>query len=239
MALLAARLPPDALRRELARPLLGLLDADFYASYVWDEAAGRFGRGIGCNVDAMHSRHYEDRFQFDDPLTPPLMARRVPTRVSDVLPQRALLATPFFRDFLRPDGLCWGLNAYAHDGLRHLGDLRIWRARTRPDFDPDHVALLQLVYPALVRGLAEGAPAAAAPSATRDPVSLLLQHTGLTRREAEVAALAWQGRGDKEIARTLQIGFTTVRTHLGGAFRKLGCERRTELAHRLAPLLLQ
>lgn len=242
MELLAARLPADELRTELARPVLGLLDADFYASYVWDNGQGRFARGVACNVDPVHGRRYEDCFQFDDPLTPVLHARRVPTRVTDVLPQRALLTTPFWHDFLRPDGLYWGINAYAHDGRRDLGDLRVWRRRGRPNFDSDDVALLRTIYPALVRALQldDGQPPFGAPLPSGAAlVALLLARTPLSRREAEVATLACEGRSDKDIARALQIGFTTVRSHLAAAFRKLGCEGRTCLAYRVAQLVLQ
>ena len=229
MALLASGLPGDAMRQELARPLLGLLDADFYASYVWDDDAGCFAHGVSFNVSPVHGQIYEDRFQYDDPLTPVLKARRVPTRVTDVLAQRELLATSFFNEFLRPDGLHWGVNAYAHEGQRHLGDLRIWRRRGRADFDADDLGLLHLIYPALVRALPE----------RRALAALLVESLGLSLREAEVAALAYEGLADKDIARALQIGFTTVRTHLASIFRKLGCEGRTRRTHRLSQLLLQ
>ena len=79
IALLATPMPADDLRRALAAPMLGLLEADFYASYVWDAAAGRFVRGVAMNVNPVHGQHYEERYQFDDPLTPRLLARRSPS----------------------------------------------------------------------------------------------------------------------------------------------------------------
>lgn len=238
IALLATPMPADELRGALAAPMLGLLEADFYASYVWDEATGRFVRGVALNVNPVHGQHYEERFQFDDPLTPLLLARRSPTRATDVLPQHELQATGFFNDFLRPDGLHWGVNAYAHDGGRHLGDLRIWRRRTRANFDDDDLAVLRLVYPALVQALSRSADRTAlfaVPS--RDALAArLVRCAALSRREAEVAALASEGLTDKDIARALGIGFTTVRTHLASAFRKLGCDGRNRLAHLVAQL---
>lgn len=239
--LLATPMPSDELRRALAAPMLGLLEADFYASYVWDESSRRFVQGVALNLNPVHGQRYEERFQFDDPLTPRLLARRAPTRATDVLPQRELLATGFFNDFLRPDGLHWGVNAYAHDGRQHLGDLRIWRRRTRPDFDDDDLAVLRMVYPALVQALARGAGAAGAAGSAAVPsrealIDQLMQIARLSRREAEVAALASEGLPDKDIARALGIGFTTVRTHLATAFRKLGCDGRNRLAHRIGQM---
>ncbi len=238
--LLATPMPGNELRRALAEPMLGLLEADFYASYVWDESSRRFVQGVSLNLNPVHGQRYEDCFQFSDPLTPRLLARRAPTRVTDVLPQRELLATGFFNDFLRPDGLHWGVNAYAHDGLRHLGDLRIWRRKSRRNFDDDDLAALRMVYPALVQALARS-PSINVPIPDPGHGSLkdrLVKVGKLSHREADVAALAYEGLADKDIARTLAIGFTTVRTHLAAAFRKLGCEGRNRLAHRIGQLPL-
>jgi DNA-binding CsgD family transcriptional regulator len=60
-----------------------------------------------------------------------------------------------------------------------------------------------------------------------------LDGLGLATREREVALLAARGRGDREIARDLGIGFATVRTYLQRAFLKLGVSNRTELAARI------
>lgn len=240
MELLATPMVADDLRRELAGPMLRLLDADFYASYVWDASDGRFVGGVALNLDLVHGQRYEGRFQFDDPLTPRLLERRTPTRATDVLPQRELQSTAFFNDFLRPDGLHWGVNAFAHDGQRHLGDLRIWRRRTRQNFDDDDLAVLRLVYPALVQALARSAaPGAPAARPTREVLAeQLTRCVALSRREAQVTVLACEGLADKDIARTLGIGFTTVRTHLAAAYRKLGCNGRNGLAHHIQQMPL-
>jgi len=52
----------------------------------------------------------------------------------------------------------------------------------------------------------------------------------LTLRELEVAGMVAGGASDKEVARELGIGFTTVRTHLKNVMAKLDCRNRTELA---------
>jgi NarL family two-component system response regulator LiaR len=52
----------------------------------------------------------------------------------------------------------------------------------------------------------------------------------LTEREAEVLKLVAQGQTNAEIAKTLSIGVTTVRTHVGNLLSKLGCANRTQLA---------
>ena len=52
----------------------------------------------------------------------------------------------------------------------------------------------------------------------------------LTERETEVLRLLAQGRANKEIARALQIGEQTVKTHVGNILAKLGVQSRTQAA---------
>lgn len=61
------------------------------------------------------------------------------------------------------------------------------------------------------------------------PLDLSTQY-GLTPREQEVVHLVSKGLSDKEVASLLGIGFTTLRTHLNNAMRKIGCNNRTEMA---------
>lgn len=52
----------------------------------------------------------------------------------------------------------------------------------------------------------------------------------LTEREIEVLRLVAQGQSNQEIAKTLIIGTTTVRTHVSSLLAKLGFSNRTQLA---------
>jgi DNA-binding CsgD family transcriptional regulator len=53
---------------------------------------------------------------------------------------------------------------------------------------------------------------------------------GLTRQEAKLLMLACRGATNKDAAKALGLSQSTVKFHLGNAYRKLGCRRRSEAA---------
>lgn len=217
-ALLAEDLGEREIRLALGQALLDLLRADQFASFVWDEPARRFGDGVWLHMDSTNLAQYDAWFQYHDPITFKLQACRQATAVSEVMPHSELARTEFFNDFLARDGLHWGINLHAYDGDRALGDLRIWRARTRREFEPHDKALLDLIEPAFIAALRRARPADAAPGFTPSP------------REREVALAVLQGLTDKQIARALGVSVSSVRTYLNRLFEKTGTSRRAGLA---------
>jgi DNA-binding CsgD family transcriptional regulator len=251
--LLAEGLASRELREQVGRALLDLLRADQFASYVWDGQAGRFADAVWLNMEGSNLARYESWFQYHDPITFELQRRRHATAVSEVMPHRELRRTEFFVDFLARDGLHWGINLHAFDGAHALGDLRIWRARQRSEFEPRDKALLDLVEPAFVAALRRArtwreptvdpnaagreATAIAAPADRdfgRGADSLVgcgpHPRSPFSARERAVAELIAAGRTDKEIARALGISVSSVRTYLRRLADKTGANRRAALA---------
>ena len=223
-------------RERIGLHLLDLLDADYYASYVWDPAKSVFGSRIALNMSDSNLSSYEAYYQHHDPITRQLQQSRNATLVEQVMPQSELVRTEFFNDFLFRDGLYWGVNLYAWDGDDNIGDMRIWRSRRRERFGAETLELLELVKPAFVAALkrvrALHADEALLPASSRPATSW----SNLSARERSIVQLASLGLRDKAIAQRLGIGFTTVRTHLGHAFRKLGVQNRTQLVDQVARL---
>ena len=150
--LLAEDMDERAMRLAVGAALLDLLQADQFASFVWD--GRRFGDGVWLQMDPANLARYDRWYQYRDPITFQLQARRHATPVSAVMPHAELARTEFFNDFLARDGLHWGINLHAFDGDQALGDLRIWRGRQRREFTPHDRALLDLVEPAFIAALA-------------------------------------------------------------------------------------
>ena len=117
------------LRDRVGPLLLRLLNAQFFASYVWSERSATFEERVAVNMTDENLRSYESHYQFCDPITPILQRRRRATAVAEIISRRCLESTEFFNDFLARDGLHFGMNYYAYAGGINIGDLRIWRAR--------------------------------------------------------------------------------------------------------------
>lgn len=223
--LLAEDMAEHEVRERIGFGLLDLLRADHFASFVWDDSARRFGNRVAINMSEDILASYDAYYQFRDPITFKLQARREPTLVTQVMPQRELMRTEFFSDFLARDGLHWGVNVYSYAGERNLGDLRIWRGSTRENFDAHTLELLRLIGPAFAGALRR---------ASRSPQVVIelpsLAAAILSPRELEVARMVSEGLTDKQIAKRLAVEMSTVRTHLNRAFAKLGVSRRGGLA---------
>lgn len=239
MLALAESHAEQEVREKLGLLMLQLLGAQYYASFVWDDARRRFGRCVHIDMDAANLQRYESHFQFHDPITPQLQRHRQAVCVTQVMPQTQLKKTEFFNDFLARDGLYWGINLYAWFDDENLGDMRIWRDRRRENFSQHDVELLNLIRPAfgaaLRRCRREAPLATPAATAARAGQPRADAFNALSPREGTVARLVAQGLPDKEVAARLGISVTTVRTHVDHAFRKLGVDNRVMLARRLAP----
>jgi DNA-binding CsgD family transcriptional regulator len=240
MRLLAEADDADALRGDLALPMLDLLQADTYVSFTWNADAERFDRVKALNMSLDNLRTWDAYYRFIDPLTAPMLARRHPTIATQILCQDDLGKTEFFNDFLARDQMHWGINVYVFAQAQCTGDMRIWRRRVRGNFDANEMAALRLVEPAFAGALARlqwQAEPSAEPQARESVVELLRRTSALSQREAEVAALLLSGCPDKLIASRMAVEARTVRFHLSNAFRKLRVDNRTELAARVQALV--
>ena len=223
--LLSEDLAERDVREAVGHHLLELLEADYYASFVWQDAAGRFDKAVFLNMDPKNLANYDSYYQYHDPITFKLQARRDATLVTQVMPQRELMRTEFFNDFLARDGPHWGVNAYSFVGGRNIGDVRIWRGRRRENFDGHTLELLRLIEPAFTGALVRAAGGGtAAIAADGSPI------LKLSVREFEIARMISDDLSDKEIAHRLQVEVSTVRTHIERIFAKLGVRRRSGVA---------
>jgi DNA-binding CsgD family transcriptional regulator len=225
MQVLAEPHQEHEIRQQVGELIMQLMQAQFYASFVWNADSNAFMDTVQINMDPSNIADYEAYYQFNDPITHTMQRYQVAVKASDVLPQRELMNTEFFNDFLAKDGLHWGVNLYAWHKGHNIGDMRIWRDKRRDNFSEDEMRLLDMILPAFTASLSR--------ARAMDKPSSVLTNTNLSPRELQVAQSASLGLGDKEIARQLGISPATVRTHMDNAFKKLGINNRSVLARTL------
>ena len=213
-------------REFLSLPLLRLLEADYFASYTWDDDRQCFNDRVSVNMDPANLANYEHYYQYRDPITHQLQRLSVPTLVTQVMPMEHLQRTEFFNDFLARDGLCFGINMFAYDGTRNIGDIRIWRGARKENFSPAALQLLALIQPSFTHALQRTKPRPAVSAAGEVDLAVVSR---LSERERDLARYICRGLSDKAIARELHIEFSTVRTHISKIFKKLNVSNRTQL----------
>ena len=228
--LLAEPMDERTLRIQIGETMLRLMKADYFASYYWDETERSFVNGVALNMSDDNISTYREYYQYHDPITPALQKRQVATRVAQIVPQKELVKTEYFNDFLWRDGLYWGMSSFATIDGDRTGDMRIWRGRNTSSFDDTELALLQILTPAFGAALKRTHVHSVIEIASVAQSNEEWREAKLTEREEQIARLAAEGLPDKEIARRLDIAFTTVRTHLEHAFRKLEVANRVQLA---------
>lgn len=164
-------------------------------------------------------------------------------KTSDFVNQRRWRNSGLYAEFYRPLA---DVRYQLTIGQR-FGDMLVFFAisRRHRDFSEDERALLSSLRPHFIQAYANAAArselaelrAAAAPAnsdvAPGEAAGFaLMTRFGLTRREAQVLLEVARGRTNDEIAETLSISRSTVKTRLENVFRRLGVQSRTEAALR-------
>lgn len=222
----------EEVRKRVGSRLLELLRADYFASYVWDEEAGKFVSGVQLNMSEDNLERYDSYYQFHDPITPTLQRRRKATPVSEIMRHNKLVRTEFFNDFLKRDGLCYGLNYFAYDRGSNIGDVRIWRGEKGNDFSKRDAFIVDSIGPSFVNALIRARRSSETSRALR--FTEIREQLNFTIREAEIADMLVIGSTDEEVCEKLTISKPTLRTHISAIFRKSGLNRRTQMAQFLS-----
>ncbi|EAV42024.1 transcriptional regulator, LuxR family protein [Roseibium aggregatum IAM 12614] len=218
------------LRLQLGAHLLDLLEADYFASFVWTRTEGDTD-AVFLNMDERNLAAYQHHFQHCDPITPRFRMCRRATHLDQIISREDFLRTEFYNDFLARDGLHQGMNFHAYAATGHLGDLRIWRGAGKDTFQQRDLDILNAIGTAFGQALAnmrtnEQKQREADP---RLRLAAWAARHQLTGREQDVLCLVSEGKRDREIALDLNISVTTVRSHLKAVFQKSGVTSRAEL----------
>ena len=135
----------------------------------------------------------------------------------------------------------YGLNLYVHDGDSNIADMRIWRNRRRENFDDSDLQILEVIKPHFCNSMKNAlrfcrkeAPKVSGGveliESDRLSIERIRSAYGLTVREAQIALEIAYGKTDHEMAQTMGVAFSTIRTHINHLYGKLGVRNRAALA---------
>ncbi|WP_110971223.1 helix-turn-helix transcriptional regulator [Pseudomonas huaxiensis] len=172
---------------------------------------------LGMQAPMHH--HYLEHYRHLDPLNPdncqaiglPVVSLRQGLAHHDAARGREYLG------FLRQHRVVDVVEIVACVDERPVAGLSLLREGALGPFEPSELERLLPLH-----GLMQMA-ARQLPKATPDRLA------GLTPREREIALLLQNGACNKTLARQLELGLPTVKTHLINLFRKVGVKNRTEL----------
>lgn len=163
-------------------------------------------------------------YRWLDPLQPSLCAAigQPVIALREGLAQQDPVSSDQYQQFLRRHQVVDVVEIIAQVNDRPVIGLSLLRCQGQGLFQPEELhSLLTL----------QGLMQMAAHSLPVDAEADRLQ--GLTPRERQIAVLLQDGASNKHLARHLELGLPTVKTHLLNLFRKVGVKSRTELVSRL------
>ncbi|TNB81820.1 helix-turn-helix transcriptional regulator [Pseudomonas sp. Fig-3] len=169
----------------------------------------------------MH-RDYLDNYRQFDPLQP----RNYVSSDLAVVPLGLAMARQPIRDshryrhFLQRYDVVDVVEVFAHRGSRPQAAISLLRTAEQGAFTSEQLTQLAALQALLQLAVANLPP--------QDD-----SFSSLTPKERQIALLLRQGVSNKELARELDVGLPTVKTHLINLFRKTGVSNRTELVSSL------
>ncbi|MHB0774916.1 helix-turn-helix transcriptional regulator [Halomonas sp. WWR20] len=182
-------------------------------------------------MERMHDS-YLRHYRYMDPLQPRtcLLTGHEVVPLHEGFAHQAESNNQRYRAFLHRHGVVDVAEVFVHIDGHPVAGVSLLRRDECGRFAPRELAtlhslqeMLQLAVHVLPRQsgapLADGLPASETPP--------------LTRRERQLAELVRTGLSNKQLARELDIGLPTVKTHLINLYRKLGVRNRTELVAQL------
>lgn len=165
----------------------------------------------------MH-RDYLDNYRQFDPLQPRncLSSGLAVVPLGFAMTRQPARDSRRYQDFLQRYGVVDVVEILAHRAGQPQAAISLLRTAEQGAFTTDQLAQLNALQSLLQLAVANM-------QSSEDPL------TGLTPKERQIALLLRQGASNKQLARELEVGLPTIKTHLINLFRKTGVSSRTEL----------
>jgi DNA-binding CsgD family transcriptional regulator len=217
---------PNRFQRESLDLIHGLLPLSSSGFYL--VGADMRHRGVVLrNLDPEIERDYATKYGDIDPLNPALFAHtdvRVAC-IDEQVNETELLASDYYLKFMKPAKHRHVADMFFRHGSDIIAVLTMLRDESAGRFSDQELMLLRQLQPFLEYTL----NAVYMPKRYRQRETVQ-QHYKLTDRELDVLELIVAGASNKVIARELDLGLATVKTHVQHIFQKVEVPSRTALS---------
>lgn len=210
-------LPTQEIAGHCLQAFTQLVPASQAAFYCVDRQLQARDFRLHCMSDEMH-RDYLDNYRRFDPLQPRncLSSGRAVVPLGLAMARQPTRDSHRYRDFLQRYGVVDVVEIFAHRAGQPQAAISLLRTAEQGTFTTDQLAQLNALQALLQLAVANMQPC-------EDPL------VSLTPKEQQIALLLRQGASNKQLARELEVGLPTIKTHLINLFRKTGVSSRTEL----------
>lgn len=210
-------IPTQEVAGQCLQAFTQLVPASQAAFYCVDRHLQARDFQLHCMSGEMH-RDYLDNYRQFDPLQPRncLSSGLVVVPLGLAMARQPTRDSRRYRDFLQRYGVVDVVEILAHSAGQPQAAISLLRTAEQGAFTTDQLVQLNALQSLLQLAVANMQP-------REDPL------IGLTPKERQIALLLRQGASNKQLARELDVGLPTIKTHLINLFRKTGVASRTEL----------
>jgi DNA-binding CsgD family transcriptional regulator len=150
-------------------------------------------------------------------------------RDSDILDNELREKTYFFKNYLEPMGVYYGMGCTLVEKHVFFGSITLFRSKEEKDFSDEELLMLDILSKHISSLIFNWYPNGFRNSVPVDESHLLMTEYDITPREYEVLGLASQGMTNAEISERLFISKNTVKKHINSLFRKLNVNTRSQM----------
>lgn len=150
-------------------------------------------------------------------------------RDTDILEESVRQQTPFYKEYMKPQGIPYGGGLVLAKHGKILGILNFFRSEETGDVTDRELRILEIIKDHLINILASSMSNSGTIDGSKSWSMKELEKYQLSKREEDVLNCLMDGATNIEIAQDLCIAESTVKKHVYNIFTKLGVNSRMQL----------
>jgi|GEM_PF-6349236 len=139
----------DTLRNKIGDYLVNFIPSSFYGSYFYDVRSNKVINGVTRNLSKDFINSFNNYYYKKNPFIGKIIDLGEPIRITDAIAHKDLRETEYFRDFLAPERLHFGINVFYKIYENFYLSIVLWRSKGESDYGERDIQLFKAVSPHL------------------------------------------------------------------------------------------